>query len=437
MLTSDIKKSNKTIVLFGAIDNIFSKYFCTGDFCVKKIIDNNDRLIDQTLNGVKIYPVESLEQENADNTVVIIMSRKHSKEMIKQVKQYNIKEYYIAEEDIEDFDDLSFLLEQSGIDVKNPSPTMVNIELSGICNLKCVYCPFHGVLAKKTQKGIMNWETLYKVVNQLKYIKTIKSLTVVGNGELFVNPEWFDMVNYILEELEIDTLQIYTNGMLLNNKEVDKLNNIKNVKRIDLEVSIDGRSPKECEKFRTGAVYDIIKKNLQYALPVFNEKIKVTIFNLYLADEEEIKKNGYLVEYSNQPPEFLLNDFPKLKIVSRKAVLDGDEEGEIAGFKKIKINKQPPYSICFNTINRMAIDYQGNLIRCSCSKGFSQRIGNVENDHLLELWRNDAELNLARRHLLQKSNDADFCSGCELKGKEPYYVLVEDKLNGRCDIENG
>lgn len=437
MLISELRNSNKTIVLFGAVDNIFSRYFCGEDFNVKKIVDNDVRLKDKVLNGIKIYPVNSLNEEDKNNTVVIIMSQRHSKEMIKQIEQYSIKEYYVAEEDFEDFDDLSIVLKQSGIDVKNLSPTIVNIELSGRCNLKCVYCPFHGVLAKKEQKGIMNWETLYKLVDQLKDIKTIKKLTVVGNGELFVNPEWFEMLNYILEKISIDNLQMYTNGMLLNKKEVDKINKIKNVKKIDLEVSIDGKTPDECERFRVGAVYETIKNNLRYALKVFNEKIDVTIFNLYLADEEETRLNDYMVEYANQPPAYLMSDFPLLKIVSRKAVLDGDEEGEIPGFKKIKINKKPPYSECINTFNRMAIDYQGNLVRCSCSKGFCQRIGNIENDNLLECWINDDELNLARKHLLEKSSDIDFCSGCELKGKEPYYVLVEDNSDGRSDTENG
>lgn len=437
MLTSEIRSSNKTIVLFGAVDNIFSRYFCNEGFNIKKIVDNDVRLKEKTLNGIKIYPVNSLQEEDKDNTIVIIMSKRHSKEMIKQIEQYNIKEYYVAEEDFEDFEDLSIVLKQSGIDVQHLSPTTVNVELSGLCNLKCVYCPFHGALARKEQKGIMNWETLQKLVEQLKKIQTIRNLTVVGNGELFINPQWFEMLSYILKEMQIDTLQMYTNGMLLNKEEVDKINSIKNVKKIDLEVSIDGRTPKECEKYRVGAVYDVIKNNLKYALNVFNGKINVAIFNLYLADEKETILNDFVVEYANQPPVYLMADFPTLKIVSRKAVLDGDEDGEIPGLKKIKIQKKPPYTMCINTLNRMAIDYQGNLVRCSCSKGFCQKIGNVENDDILERWINDAELNLARTHLLNKSFEVDFCSGCEMKGKEPYYVLVEDNTNGRSDIKNG
>lgn len=428
MTAEEIKNNRKKIVLFGAIDNVFTRYFCSGEFNVLKIVDNDQRLHGKRINGIKIYSVDSLINDNADELTIIIMSKRYAEEMIKQIKSFGINDYCVAEDDIDELKDYSIILKSSGSDINNLMPTALNIELSGICNLKCVYCPFHGELNKKHNKGLMSWDTLQSVVKQLKPIDCISTLSTVGNGEVFVHPEWYEMTKYILSELNVKTLCLYTNGMLLSEEVVRKLNSFDNV-NILLEISIDGTTPEECEKYRKGCKYSVIRDNLYYALDNLNDNINVTILNLYMPKEDDLVKTNYKVQFKNPEPQYIKNDFPNINIISRKAVIDGDELGEIKGFKKILVKKEAPYSTCFNTFFRLAIDNEGNLIRCSCSKAFNQIIGNVRESNILEKWKNDEQMKLARQHILDKVYDKDFCSGCEQKSKEPYFVLVEDKLN--------
>ena len=432
MKLEDLKKYTKKIVIFGAVDNERLSLILEYGIHIYKIIDNDKNKAGSYIKGIPVKAVETLNNDDKKEIVVLIITTRCTQEMEEQIAVMGIQECYVAIRDFDEFKNPEILAHQMGVNINDVSPSILNVELSGICNLKCIYCPFHGAINLKKDKGIMNWDVLKLVTAQMERVPTIKTLSLVGGGEIFLNLEWYEMTDYLLKHLNINKLLIYTNGMLLNSENIKKISYLQRNYNLDifLEISIDGNNPTECNSYRIGASYEKIKNNTNSALEFFKneKKVCISIFNLNLADEKSVKENNFIIDQNNEPPEYLKKDFPNVHIISRKPNLDYAINDEVPGFKKIEIKKKYPFPICWNTFNRIAINFRGGLLRCSCGKSGIEEIANVKSDDIFAYWKNDQEMNTARHNILTSSYEEDFCTGCELKSKDPYYVLVKESL---------
>lgn len=80
--------------------------------------------------------------------------------------------------------------------------TMV-IEMSSFCNLQCEFCNFHGkekLLRQERRESFMSWDVAKKIADEAKRIKTLKQIVSYHSGEELLNPEWYEMLSYILDE---------------------------------------------------------------------------------------------------------------------------------------------------------------------------------------------------------------------------------------------
>ena len=90
--------------------------------------------------------------------------------------------------------------------------TIMNIEVSSICNNKCPYCP-----APKQSElrpvGLMSMETFHKVMDWVRYFVekgTQKELNLFGIGEPTLNPNLVEMVRIARKNLPYN-LPVHTN----------------------------------------------------------------------------------------------------------------------------------------------------------------------------------------------------------------------------------
>ncbi len=84
-----------------------------------------------------------------------------------------------------------------------------NIEVSGICNLRCDYCPYPKM---KIKRGFMNRETLNHIIKVLKKQKT-KDLGLEVFGEPLLHPDLPEFVRELAKV--VPKVKFYTNGTLL------------------------------------------------------------------------------------------------------------------------------------------------------------------------------------------------------------------------------
>ena len=415
---------NKKIV-FGAIDTYKSvtKYFME-KYDIAYIIDNDRNKQGKDFYGVKIYPVEKLLEEKKDEVDILIAVQSAKKEITAQLESFGFvkdKDFFFFYETYEK-DTLFDYIYWRNVKMENGKyvPTSLHLELSGVCNLKCTYCPYHGFAnIKDGHRKLMSWEMLIKIAEQVKRIPSIETLDVSGHGEIFLNRNWFEMLEYLWQETAIKNLVIYTNGMLLTEENVQKLANLK-YESITLEVSIDGLSPEENNVYRKRSDYEIVKKNLEYALNVLsNDRFTKMITNSYVIEKEELERADYQINYYDLTmplPEYLVKDFGnQVTIGTQPTNIIPNKNGELPqksqGIEFVRVSTR--YNgCCIYLFNCIAIDCEGNMRFCACAWGSLQSYANVmQCENLLFEFQNNKEMQLAREQKLNRIDSAA-CKNC-------------------------
>ncbi len=102
------------------------------------------------------------------------------------------------------------------------TPLGVYLELSGICNLRCKFCP-QGV-GGHFKKDILSIETFEKLLLDLsKFKNKIKLLRVCGNGEPLINKNVVEIYRRAKESGLFKKIELVTNGILFNKYLIDNL----------------------------------------------------------------------------------------------------------------------------------------------------------------------------------------------------------------------
>ncbi len=105
-----------------------------------------------------------------------------------------------------------------------PYLSWIQLEVSGLCNASCFYCP-HTTYRKKWKGRNLSIYEFQKIV---PYLKKVNLLYLQGWGEPFCNPDFFKFVE-IAKKLgcKVGTT---TNGMLIKDKDAEKI--------VDLQLDI-------------------------------------------------------------------------------------------------------------------------------------------------------------------------------------------------------
>ena len=106
---------------------------------------------------------------------------------------------------------------------------LVELEISNPCNEHCVHCYR---VCSSTKKGFLSARQVKSVLNQAKKIGA-ENVTITG-GELLLNPEWREIVE-IADDLNFQIL-LFTNGSLLNEKDMDFISSVKNLKEVQISL---------------------------------------------------------------------------------------------------------------------------------------------------------------------------------------------------------
>lgn len=424
---------NKKIILFGAgnDDRTITTYITENYKNIICIVDNDSTKWGENINGYSIKNPHIICDYLDDKDIIIVVAAfRYHKEIAEQIRSFgwDSERITVAINEIPFFKSRDFYIYLHNSDLLHPIPTELNIELSGFCNCKCIYCPFHGEPnLKDGHKGFMNWETLNAIIKLVKKIPTIKAVDTTGPGEIFLNKTWYEMLKKLLDNTNIETVVIYTNGMLLTEENARKIALLE-AKKIRVEVSIDGESQEENDEYRIGSNYVTVKENVNVALQIFKEskcKIELVITNCYPAKMEDIERSKYKsISRYNPVPQFLQEDFGEVTLISQKTFSYGKDE--FSKFKTIKVElPESERNGCINLFYRLAINFEGKLLRCSCGHAGIEGIGSVFSDDILDLWYNEEQIQKARRNFIEKNLEDDFCTGCPGKGLEEFSLLVK------------
>ena len=153
-------------------------------------------------------------------------------------------------------------------------PKVVDLKLSNVCNFKCRMCDYSysSLILKedKTHRGYNIPDESYYLSNKIldtenesyffdKILPNLIQIEFTG-GEPFVSPEARKMIKMIAESeyAKNITIQVITNGSIINNAILSQL---KNFKQVRIGVSVDDIGER-LEYQRKGADWKVIEKNV-------------------------------------------------------------------------------------------------------------------------------------------------------------------------------
>lgn len=137
-------------------------------------------------------------------------------------------------------------------------PDKIFIDASTICNLHCVLCPT-GKGKEGLTKGFLKFSKFKMLVDEVS--PHIKFIFLSNWGEIFLNPEIFEIINYAQDKgmiAEADSNLNYFNENMAKKLIKSKIGY--------LNISIDGASQKTYSAYRKGGSFNRVIHNLNFCV---------------------------------------------------------------------------------------------------------------------------------------------------------------------------
>lgn len=270
-------------------------------------------------------------------------------------------------------------------------PPRSYIELSNICNAKCIFCNYKLIKNTKKQFALMSNEIFNTSLNfVIRFGYKLISFTPT-TGEIFLNDDWDNYVKHTLMNRKIRNIYFYSNGINLNKSNISKLLSLPNKNKIMfIGFSVGGLESNSynalfgVDKFKL--VVDNIN-NFCKALIDKNETIKVKCLI-------RVPRNyDASINYANS----LFNKFNYKHIII--SILDSFNK--IKGLKKSNLLKYRPsynkYKPC-NSLNFIRFASNGDIWLCGCVNS------ELHDDHSLKIgtiYDNFNELVLRKNEIIK------------------------------------
>ncbi len=280
-------------------------------------------------------------------------------------------------------------------------PTTVVLELVNRCNLECVMC-YQG-FRNDAKKSTIDTDTLQKIFDDFK--KNNLPALMLSISEPLLYKE-FDKVLDLAKNANIMDILLFTNGILLNEKNSKKILN-SSVSR--LFVSVDGATSETYNKVRI-PVSDRLK-NSNRLIDLENNIKKFVELREDLNLELPIVRTSFVALGLNlSEKEKFINKW--IKVVDSVEV---QRETSIQAYDDIKSGK---YNIkgsiqnydCSEPWGQVTIYSDGTVTPCCNTVGRNLPIGNIKENTLSEIW-NGPEMMAVRKGFLQ-NNPSNVCKSC-------------------------
>lgn len=284
-------------------------------------------------------------------------------------------------------------------------PLFMDVEVTSACNLKCPFCAttFRG---SKISKGFIEESLVKKIIDEGKD-KNLYGVKFNIRGEPLLHPKIHNFVKYAKDSGLID-VYFNSNAMLLDD---EKANRLIDAGLDRLSVSFEGITKDVYEKYRVGAVFETVLKNIDH---IQNLKKRLGV------DHPKIRVQTVML------PE-VEDSFEEYK----KFWLQRADEVGYLDYKEMKVKRLGiEYPWCCPQIwQRMAVWWDGTLLPCNHDDDAVLTMGNVNEISVLEAWHSEKYNNLRQKHRTGMAHQVDACDGCYLRDSEILKLSGgEDKL---------
>jgi radical SAM protein with 4Fe4S-binding SPASM domain len=273
-------------------------------------------------------------------------------------------------------------------------PLHLDIEPTNTCNLRCPFC---ATTYNRYTQGFMKEEIWKKILDECGR-NNLYSLKFTYRGEPLLHPDLSKMVRYAKT---VGVMDVYfnTNAVKLNESVIRELINA-GLDRIS--ISFEGYSKEVYEKYRVGASFDHVVKNIEILRDIKKEigvEKPLVRIQTVLVPELRGHQQEYALFWRSRSDEV--------------AYLDMKDEKENPDHRGIIDNWA-----CPQLFQRMAITWEGTILPCVHDIYEWMSLGTIENTTIKEAWHSATELNYREKHKSGNAHEIPACDRCPLRENE-------------------
>jgi radical SAM protein with 4Fe4S-binding SPASM domain len=292
----------------------------------------------------------------------------------------------------------------------NNLPTVLWIEPTNKCNLKCVMCPNSEI--PKNELGFMEWETYKKIIDEIKEFTS--SVYLLLAGESLIHKDIYRMIKYARDN-DIRPL-LNTNGTTLASKETR--NKLLESGVAHITFAFDGYNKETYEKIRIGARYEkVIEGLIEFLKEKKSRGLKepyVAITTLEVGIEEYENKEKAKQEFYKLFEGLKVDEF-----IIKTPNTWGGTFADTDKFSHHEVTNNNFYP-CSHLWSTMSICWDGTVVPCCFDFFKTYILGNVNKKLLKEIWNDKPMIELRESMLNQSySNINKLCTDCVILRLKP------------------
>lgn len=307
---------------------------------------------------------------------------------------------------------------QKTLDAMALRPFELHLELTNLCNAKCVFCPYQ---FQTRPIEFMSDRIFEKAVSDLVAIGGGSAGLTPIVGDALIDPHFVERVKHLRSMPSIDRIWVITNGILLDQHGIEK---ILNSGLTSITISTAGFDEEMYQRVYRSNSYQRMKNNVMELLKrnaCRSEPLPVTL---------ALRPDRPLHEVMRDP------DFQP--ILARNPELDFTWSYTSAGGRitrealpeqmKLRVVTSRK-EICVNLYNGPIVLPGGMVMACSCVAAMDAiadlEIGNIMESSLLEIWRSHRMQQLRAAFGTNSLNKT--CAGCDMYRNLELYRTPEGR----------
>jgi len=274
-------------------------------------------------------------------------------------------------------------------------PPTVYVEITNECNLNCVMCDRKSLSRQKLRMEMKMFE---RVIDNASDIG-VPVVKLNRFGEPLMQPHLIEMINYA-KKRGIPRLFFSTNATMLDSEMSRKII----ASGIDtVTFSVDGGTSQTFEKIRRGAKYDEVLKNIETFVKLRDEmgrkKPRMVLNTILMKDTRDemalvFKKWAPIVDKINVIPVGRYGNVEDRSWIDR---------GSLEREKKV----------CNHPFDRLLVFWDGTVTVCCADINGELSVGNVVDDGIDTLWKNETIQNIRRSLIAKNYESIPLCASCD------------------------
>lgn len=293
------------------------------------------------------------------------------------------------------------------------APKFIDVELSSLCNFKCLKCPTY---EGSRPRGFMEDQTFKKILKDLSDTNWKVVLNLTGSGEVILHPHIVHFIETAKKVPQVDVIQIATNGYALIPSLAKDLIDA-GVDRFKISLDTDDK-----DEFRAINRVDgltQVEENIRWISNYVKENKKST--------KIELKITCY--KNNSEKMNRLIKKWEKTVHDIRATNLHN--WGGLRGQKNE--TRTSPCRILFHMIQ---VRWDGSFTLCCCDvMRPTYNFGNIAQNTLKTYWNKNTDLKAAKKNHLSKNFETlTLCKTCTLDEPEYETFFAGSQQSGQLGV---